>query len=184
MKELDDLERYFQWHFDQLKGVCEVESPWIFVCLSVFIEYLANMTGQGYAEFIAKRYPTKYRDFKYKDGKADLPKQICKILRNGLVHRLSLTPKKDDQDSGARQRSVHLDHRKSGTQHLEPYGGDRSDIDAPTLIAEDFLEDTKNVALGLIRTARDKPRLAQQIITFITESPPIAGLDQGYFWLN
>jgi hypothetical protein len=50
-------------------------------------------------------------------------------------------------------------------------------------VAEDFLQDTQTVALKIIRKARRDHKLKTQIVNFLKTNPPIAGADQGYFWL-
>jgi hypothetical protein len=43
MAEIDDLEDYLQMQFDQLDHICKSPSPWIFVCLSAFIDFLSQL---------------------------------------------------------------------------------------------------------------------------------------------
>lgn len=188
MTELDDLENYLQMQFDQLDHICKSPSPWIFVCLSAFIDFLSQMEDphqsnirQRYINFISKWYPAKYRNFTYRNGNTDLAEQMYVILRSGLVHSFSLTPDPNRPGTSGRWRSLYLAHQASGLKHLGR--ADKSlGIDAAILIAEEFLQDTKNVAKRLIRKARRNRSLRQNIIYFLTNQPPVAGSEQKYFW--
>jgi hypothetical protein len=191
MAELDELERYFTTQFEQLDHVCKSASPWIFICLSIFVEFLSKLSKMSgsdrdkYIDLIAKRYPARYRNFKYHNRSQDLPKQIYIVLRNGLVHTFSLTPNWKGQQLGGRQRSVRLFHRKdTELKNVTRYPNKSHKISAAVLVAEDFLEDTRSVAMRIIRRARRDRTLRQYIINFLRTSPPIAGADQGYFWLK
>ena len=189
MGELGDLEQYFNMQFDQLDHICQSPSPWIFLCLAAFTDYLSNVPDtrpkgkHRYSDFITNRYPAKYKDFKYRSGKQDLPNQMYLILRNGLVHRFSLTPDAKGLRHDARFRSLYLAHRASGLKHLGHHAEPKRGIDAAILIAEDFLQDTKVVVTKMIRRAKRDRVLRQQIVNFIKGNPPVSGVDQGYFWL-
>jgi hypothetical protein len=97
------------------------------------------------------------------------------------VHAFSLTPNKKRESSG-RKRSVYLIHCGPDTINLAPYIDLSQKIDAATLVAEDLLEDTKTASFDLIAKARKEIGLKQHIIGFILSNPPIAGIDQNYFW--
>lgn len=186
MKELNDLKRYFKTQFDQLEHICQSPSPWIFICLSVFIDFLSKLSELSgndkdkYINLIATRYPPKYRNFKYFIGSQDLPQQIYIILRSGLVHAFSLTP---NRVGVGRQRSVRLFHRQDTSLRNIVHFPDKShEVDAAVLVAEDFLKDTQTVASRIVWRARRDTILKQHIINFLKANPPIAGLDQNYFW--
>jgi hypothetical protein len=160
------------------------------LCLAAFTDYLANIpdirpTGKHrYSDFISNRYPAMYKNFKYRSGKQDLPNQMYLILRNGLVHRFSLTPDSRGLKYDARFRSLYLAHKASGLKHLSHYSDPTHNIDAAVLIAEDFLQDTKVVVAKMLRRAKRDRGLRQQITNFIKSNPPISGMDQGYFWIK
>ena len=190
MKELDDLERYLLTQFDQLDHICKSPSPWIFLCLSAFIDYLSNLSEPQqstdklrYTNFIRKWYPARYGNFKYRSGMKDLPEQIYTILRSGLVHSFSLTPNPKSSSTTGRRRSFYLGHRQTEQRkHLSRFFDKSRGIDAAVFIAEDFLEDTKAAALKIIRRAKRDRYLRQRIISVLHSQPSVAGLDQGYFW--
>ncbi len=112
--EFSDWHAYFKNHNEALKSIVGKGDPWVFLCGSVTIEYLAKICFNKveiYVKFI-KQYMSKvdhrYVDFKFKNGKSDLPDQMYYVLRNGLVHTFTLKPL--NNNGNGRTNSIVLSH--------------------------------------------------------------------------
>lgn len=179
-----DIRCVFEKWFSALTKMCEIESPWCFLCLCALIDYLANAADypatknqkqrDRYVPFIESYFPAKYRNFKYKNGRKELPDQMYYVLRNGVVHSFSLLPDQRGRSHGGRDRSIVLAHRaNSDAPHLSSHTS-RDAPDASLFIAEDFLEDTKKAAYKLLHQAKKGSALEQSILKRFSDHPPIA----------
>lgn len=167
--------------FTTLARVCEIESPWIFLCLAALVDYLSSAEYHGhnlpqwdrYSRFINVHFPAKYRRFRYKNGKQDLPTQMYNVLRCGIVHSFSLVPDPKAAKYG-RQYSIVLAHGANADHnHLDQYGEPPAS-DAAYFIAEDFLADTEWAARHLLRSAKRGSAVEAAILAHLTAYPPIA----------
>ena len=70
-------------------------TPFPFLCAATMVEFISNLSGHGnsYDSFVCTYLPEQYRNFEYRAGEKDLPKQMSYLLRNGLVHNFSLVPR-------------------------------------------------------------------------------------------
>lgn len=140
-----------------------------------------------YENFIIEYMPTKYGDFSYKDtnGTAKtLPQQMWSILRCGIIHSFSLTPGKMSEPNTSEcdiqtdeLRNIVLCHRKEaktkGWWHLCAYS--IADEDAALFVAEDFVEDLRNVISHVFAKAERDQELKENIENWLRKKPPIAG---------
>src|SRR6266850_1161838 len=114
---------HFRNRLSELRDVARIGSPWIFVCASAYVEYLARLekgsvtSGDDYIEFVkqwlAKVNPA-YKAFTFKSGMQDLPEQMYLVLRCGVVHSLSLVPSQGTK--GGRPRPIVLAHHANAAQ--------------------------------------------------------------------
>ena len=174
MSDINKIRYYFIKRIRELEQYSEDETPWIFLCGSSFIEYLGKLTGNDFISFI-KKYLSEvnklYKEFKYLNGRQDLPKQMYYILRNGIIHRFSLFPIKSNT---GRRRSIVLAHKSSGKKHLHNYHSNKID-DACIFIAEEFINDIKKAIQLIFSNAQTNKNLMKQIIKHYTIYPPISG---------
>src|SRR6266571_6800773 len=116
-----NIEHYFRDRVDELRALANRGDPWVFLCASAFIEYLAKIVqghGSGdYKQFLKNcffKVCPKYASFRYDSGKSDLAEQMYHVLRCGIVHSFSLIADSKAKKSGGRDRSILLAHRRSG----------------------------------------------------------------------
>src|SRR5215471_9819349 len=116
---LEKATEYFLKRAAELRQMSIVGTPWIFLSSSAFLEYLSKLAngkdnkGPGYKEFIVDylaQVRPLYRDFTYRSGQKDLPKQMYHVLRCGIVHSFSLIPDQMAKSAGGRNRSIILCH--------------------------------------------------------------------------
>lgn len=171
----------------ELKKISTIGGPLVFVCTSAFIEYLAKLAagqdkkGQGYKDFITtwmSQVRPEYRNFKYLNGKTDLPVQMYHVLRCGIVHSFSLIPDEIAVRHDGRDRSIVLLHRKEslerGIPHLSNYPPDKIP-DAAAFVAEDFIDDIEAVVGLLFKEAESNSTLKTNMETWLTKHPLISG---------
>ena len=193
---LDNAKTYFKNRIDELKRLSRDKSqvnPWIFVCASAFIDYLAkivngqDMQGSGYKGFISDYLSIinpVYKTFTYKNGKQDLPDQMYHVLRCGILHSFSFIPDSKSSKSGGRLRSIvlcHADERdRKGWRHLMSYPPSGSThptsvTDAALFVAEDFIDDLENVVNHIFCQASTDSALKTKIKDWTHKHPPIMG---------
>ena len=184
MNSINQINNYFCEKILDLEEYSKDGKPWIFLCASAFLEYLTKMVynkksfnGNDYKNFI-KDYLSKinqnYRLFRFKNGSQDLPEQMFHVLRCGIVHNFSLIPDHLSKSKGGRERSIALAHRSSGYVHLQNYKSAEIS-DACILIAEQFIEDIKNVINYIFKKAKTDKDLKMNIKSWINKCPPITG---------
>jgi len=188
-----NIEKYFRERVGELRLASSSGDPWIFLCASAFIEYLAKMANgspvdaKGYKEFLRTRFFTvcpQYSSFKYATGGSDLADQMYHVLRCGIVHSFSLFTDSAGRKHGGRDRSILLAHRKSaqGRPHLAHIVDRRRrpQLDAALLIAEDFVEDIAKVTDDLFAESKKRTPagrdLRKNIRTWVLNYPPIGSL--------
>src|SRR5213594_1781122 len=126
-----DIETYFRNRVDELRSLAQRGDPWVFLCASSFLEYLAKIelgkttSATDYKDFL-KNYLFKvcpaYAGFQYHSGSQDLADQMYHVLRCGIVHSFSLfADPAAKRKHGGRDRSILLAHRSSGQRHLANY---------------------------------------------------------------
>ena len=183
---MQDVRSRFDLWFRELEPICRTANPWGFLCLSALIDYLSRLaTNPGkpgrkhYIDFIARYFPNEYRDFRYKNGETDLPKQMYYILRNGLVHSFSLIPDERATRSGGRPRSIVLMHSEEATRkglhHLQNCSGPQGILDAALFIAEDLLSDARIAADNLLTEATPGSVIENNVLSWFAKYPPITG---------
>ena len=180
---VSDIEPYFRARVKELKVLSQNGTPWEFLCMAVFIEYLSKLVygrdrgQQGFKNFVidylAKINP-KYQDFKYKNGNHDLNQQMYHILRCGIVHSFSLVPDDKSTKYGGRLRSIVIAHKKSGHLHLAPYSSSDAP-DAAIFISEDFANDIERVVDYIFTQSKPGSQLTRNIEKWFNAQPPIKG---------
>lgn len=167
---------------------------WIFIGISTLIEYAARLEKGGslgnkkkkglpalpdamqeYASFIRRRFPARYKHFKYAEAPqpSDLPEQMYYVMRCGLVHAFSLKPAPRERANGARDRSIvinsRIDAKQHGMKHLDKFSKVPEIPDAAYFVDEDLLDDllkaidklfndrTKSVKKNISQVLRDQP---------------------------
>lgn len=167
-------ERYFIARVAELKDLAERGDPWVFLCTSSFLEYLAKLvngreTGAlEYKDFL-RTYMfavcPAYVSFKYASGHSDLADQMYHVLRCGIVHGFSLLPDSRGKAKGGRDRSIILAHRKSGRRHLSLVvsRGRKRHIDAAVFVAEDFVEDVRKLVDHIFSQSRRRNSTGAQL---------------------
>jgi hypothetical protein len=194
MHTLQDVrDRIDQW-FRELSPICSKEDPWVYLCLSVLIDYLSRLSfgvqydsrgkelipgREEYIRFVEDYFPNRYRTFRYVSGSGYLPRQMYLLLRCGIVHSFSLVPDEQSTKQGARGRSIVLIHgreaQSEGYRHLDNYPGLRGDLDAALFVAADFFSDVKAAAYELLTKAATDPAIAKNVLSWFTKYPPIRG---------
>jgi len=187
-----DIESYFRDRVEELRSLAERGDPWVFLCGSSFIEYLAKMRLGGptdqadYKNFLKDcffKVCPAYPSFRYASGQSDLAEQMYHVLRCGIVHSFSLFADPTAKEKhGGRDRSILLAHRRSGLQHLGNYvdNGSKPKLDAAIFIAEDFVEDiakvTEFILVEATRTTDCGKHLKTDIQKWVRMYPPIEAL--------
>jgi hypothetical protein len=183
MKTITDIELYFRGRVKELKVLSQNGTPWEFLCMAAFVEYLSKLVyGQdkgppGFKDFVIDylaEINSLYRDFKYKSGKQDLNDQMYHILRCGIVHSFSLVPDKKSTNKGGRLRSIVLAHKRSGQPHLGAYSSSDAP-DAAIFISEEFAYDIERVVDHIFIQAKTCPALTRNIEAWFNAQPPISG---------
>jgi hypothetical protein len=187
-----NIEHYFLGRLDELRTLAKRGDPWVFLCASSFLEYLARIwTGKATSQTDYKRFLEAcffrvcpaYARFKYDSGETDLARQMYHVLRCGIVHSFSLVVDKAARGKRGRDRSILLAHRASGLKHLKNYvdGKCNPKLDAAIFVAEDFVEDIGKVTKSIFDEAKEgsasgKAREAK-IRKWVETCPPIALLE-------
>jgi hypothetical protein len=184
-----NIERYFQDRVCELRTLAERGDPWIFLCASSFIEYLAKMAygepcgAKQYKEFLRTQFFVacpEYASFKYASGNLDLADQMYHVLRCGVVHSFSLFADARGLQNGGRNRSIVLGHRRRGRSHLYHVVHRKPQLDAALFIAQDFVEDIARVTNHLFAESRKRtPQgrdLRKKIQNWVAAHPPIGSL--------
>lgn len=184
MVEFKEIESYFKERATELKKMTKQGTPWEFLCISAFIEYLSKLVngadGQHYRQYkkFIKEYFGKvnslYENFTYRCGKKDLSTQMYNVLRCGIVHAFSMVPSEESRKKGGRIRSIVLCHKKSGRLHLTNYHT-KNIADAAIFVAEDFAEDTIQVVNNIFQKAQKDTNLKGHIINWYSKQTPILG---------
>ncbi|HEY2362409.1 MAG TPA: hypothetical protein VGK36_14905 [Candidatus Angelobacter sp.] len=185
------IELYFNNRIQELKALADRGDPWVFLCASSFVEYLAKMhsgkatNADAYKKFLKDYFfrvcPT-YAQFKYASGKTDMADQMYHVLRCGIVHSFSLLADPKAQRCGGRHRSIVLAHRKEGKQHLSPFVDNRTKpkIDSAVFIAEDFVDDLGKVTKALFVDSKKKTPdgklIKKNIRAWVNQYPPIGAI--------
>jgi len=143
--------------------------------------------GCRYQNFVKEYMPMAYSDFSYNDtddNAKDLPRRMWNILRCGVIHNFSLTPGYRGEQDGLEaetetdiRRTIVLCHRKEverkGWWHLCAYSV--AERNAALFIAEDFVEDLRNVIVHIFAKAERDQELKRNIERWLKSHPPIAG---------
>lgn len=105
METLDSIHFYYKERIGEVKRYSSIGDVWVFLMCSVFIEYLVKLvsgkeaTNKGdYKHFIGtylSLIDPRYKNFKYSNGKTDLPDQMYHVLRCGIVHGFSFIADKN-----------------------------------------------------------------------------------------
>jgi hypothetical protein len=187
------IEFYFESRIAELRKLVTLGDPWVFVCASSFIEYLAKMSNgaptgaREYKDFLRNHYfrtCPEYASFRYSCGKQDLAEQMYHVLRCGIVHSFSLFADSHARKYDGRDRSILLAHRHSaaGRKHLDNWVDNRRNpkLDAALFVAEDFVEDIAKVSQSLFTESKRRSiagrQLRNNIRTWISTYPPIGPL--------
>jgi hypothetical protein len=187
---LKDIESYFQTRVGELQTLAERGDPWVFLCASSFLEYLAKITtggpttAQDYKIFLTTiffKVCPQYAKFRYASGAQDLGDQMYHVLRCGVVHSFCLLADPYAKKKyGGRDRSILLAHRQVGLVHLQPLVDRKKKLDATIFVAEDFIEDISKVVTCIFSQARKRTpsaqRLRNNIRDWIKRFPPIGTL--------
>jgi hypothetical protein len=189
-KNMTKIEFYFYNRLRELEELAERGDPWVFLCASSFVEYLAKIVNgrttnqKDYKDFLQnyffKACPA-YATFRFASGQNDLADQMYHVLRCGIVHSFSLLADSQAKKHGGRDRSILIAHRKNGAQHLAKYINNRRKVkvDAVVFTAEDFVQDRKKVTNYIFNQARKKDQAGRQlkksIVSWVTNYPPIMG---------
>ena len=183
-----DAESYYLGRANELKIMCRSGTPWVFLCASTFLEYLAKLVYENYSDrkdyfkfirsYLAKIRPL-YKDFNYKKNKKqDLPEQMYFILRCGIAHSFSFYPDKIGNNIIGRKQSIVLGHRKNCKQrkltHLSYYSSKKIK-EAALFIAEDFIDDIKKLAVLIFEEAKSNRSLKNNIKNRLIFQLPILG---------
>lgn len=186
---LTKTETYFKNRVGELRELARRGDPWVFLCASAFLEYLAKLelgkstTSTDYKNFL-RNYLFKvcpaYATFRFRSGAQDLAEQMYHVLRCGAVHSFSLFADPTAKTKhGGRDRSILLAHRSSGQRHLANYANQRTktQVDAAVFVAEDFVEDVGKVTDFLFAQTRKRNaagrRLRNNIQSWVKTYPPV-----------
>jgi hypothetical protein len=186
---LTKTETYFKNRVGELRALAQRGDPWVFLCASSFLEYLAKIelgkttTSTDYKNFLTNylfKVCPAYGAFRFHSGAQDLAEQMYHVLRCGVVHSFSLFADPAAKTKhGGRDRSILLAHRGSGQHHLANYVKQRTkpQVDAAVFVAEDFVDDVGKVTEFLFAQARKRnmtgKRLRNNIQTWVKSYPPV-----------
>ncbi len=186
---LTKTETYFKNRVTELRSLAERGDPWVFLCASSFLEFLAKLelgkatSSTDYKNFLRNSFfkvCPAYAGFRYRSGSLDLAEQMYHVLRCGIVHSFSLfADPLAKANHGGRDRSILLAHRSSRQGHLTNYVNQRTKprIDAAVFIAEDFVDDVSKFTDFLFAEARKRTiagrRLRSNMQTWMKTHPPI-----------
>lgn len=173
--------KYYKQRVVELKHLAILGDPWVFLCSSAFIDYLARLVsnnainGEDYEKFI-KDYlieiDSRYVNFQFQSGMQDLPKQMYLILRCGIIHNFSLNPDETGIKKGGRNTSILVGHNSNGCTHLSKYLDNSND--SIIFTAESFVEDLdKLLDLIFLEKAKSDSTIATNIFQWVTRYPPI-----------
>lgn len=190
MERAESLERLKNQLKDIIKYMRDTKSAGTacrFIVPCCFLDYLTKLyygkstTSRHYIEFvekILKKVNLNYKDFKYKNGKVDLPEQIYYILRCGLVHSFSMTPEKkyQNENSGRKQSIVLADETDINLNHLDSFSNDRID-DACVFKLEVFINDLEKVLDKLFNIAEHESKTQKNILKWSKECPFIVDIN-------
>lgn len=105
METLDSIHFYYKERIGEVKRYSSIGDVWVFLMCSVFIEYLVKLVSgkeatnkDDYKHFIGtylSLIDPRYKNFKYSNGKTDLPDQMYHVLRCGIVHGFSFIADKN-----------------------------------------------------------------------------------------
>lgn len=174
-----------------LPRICEIDSPFGFLCLAAMIDYFATAayrppSGKGkgsgadrYTRFVVEFMP-RYAAFRYRDPTIKLPEQMYFLLRCGLVHSFSLVPGEREKDNGARKRSIVLGHQinAKGRPHLDHYSQSKGIIvrDAAYFLCEEFCTDTMQAVRDLLSETGPGEKYWPRVQAHFSAFPPIGWL--------
>ena len=185
---MDKIEAYLRARLDELRCLAQRGDPWVFLCASSFLEYLARLEkgsatkADEYKSFLRKylyKVCPSYKRFRYSSGASDMADQMYHVLRCGIVHGFSLVADVTAKKHGGRDRSILLAHRSAGRKHLSAYvnNGVKPKVDAAIFVAEDFVEDIAKLAEFLFDESRKETptagKLRHNMRTWFTDYPPI-----------
>lgn len=181
MTDINTIHKYFKARVKEIKCISKKVNPWGFVCCSAFIEYLVKATNGGesgrekYKDFIIKylsQIDDRYTNFKYHDGKQDLPVQMYHILRCGIIHSFSFVPDNLALGNGGRIRSILLSHKDV---HLTPYT--EKEYDSVIFNAMSFANDIEKLVDLIFNDIAEKDdTVKKNILQWYEKYPPICAL--------
>lgn len=184
---LADAQQRFNDRLVELPILFPSGSPWVFLCASALVEYLAKLVdgadngGRGYKNFVRNWLSAvrpSYLTFRYLAGQCDLPEQMYHVLRCGVVHNLSLIPTPRARNDGGRDRSIALCHRAEAQQrsltHLGNYNTPQI-ADAAIFVAEDFVEDLGQVVARVFASATPGSTLEANMTSWLNQYPLLRG---------
>jgi hypothetical protein len=186
---LTKTETYFKNRVGELRSLAQRGDPWVFLCISSFLEYLAKLelgketSSTDYKNFLRNTFfkvCPPYAAFRYRSSSRDLAEQMYHVLRCGIIHSFSLFADPSAKAKhGGRDRSILLAHRSSGQRHLSNYVNQRTTpkVDAAVFVAEDFVDDVGKVTDFLFAEARKRSnagaRLRNNIQKWVKTYPPV-----------
>jgi hypothetical protein len=195
---LERLQAHLIRRVHELRPICAERTPWVFLCAAAFIEFLARLAygdrgRTSYVRFISEYFPMSYSKFQYQSGAQDLPEQLYRVLRCGLLHAMSLVPDDETKKLGGRDRSVVLTHREKPQWVVAELSQGYADIehglppsmhltghsssyapDAVVLVAEDFLEDLERSVEELVRRAHSDDSFSTLLCERVAAQPPLS----------
>src|SRR5262245_59449399 len=180
---LPDAQLRFKDRLAELPTLYPSSSPWVFLCASALVEYLAKLVdgsdngGRGYKNFVRNWLSGSnpaYLSFRFLAGQCDLPEQMYHVLRCGIVHNLSFIPTPAARKEGGRDRSIVLCHRveaqQKGLAHLSNYT--TPDVpDAALFVAEDFIENLGEVTDRVFTAATSGSTLETNMKNWLNQYP-------------
>jgi len=180
---LTEVKSYCDSRLGEIRSVIRVSPAFGFVCMAAFVEFLSKLysgkdgKADGYIDFIRETFPPKYISCRFNSGDYDLPDQIYKTFRCGMLHAFSLTP--DEPNRGSNKvRTIVISHDgKYGEKqykHLDKF--QENGFDAVVLIADDFCND---IQLAMNKFLTDSSYY-NKVTGRIKQQPPLSSIYEKY----
>jgi len=176
------IKTYCQNRLSELFPILTGGTPWGFLCLSSYVDFLAKLESnndgkqKGYKQFFSKWFPKEYTEFTYSSGKQDLPEQFYHVFRCGLCHSFSLVPDSVAKKKGGRIKSISISHdgidEIDGTLYTHLSNYTKNGHDSAILIGGDLCKDLSVVIDNMFKDES----VQRNSEAWVSKFPPINSL--------
>jgi hypothetical protein len=174
------IKQYCLDRLNEARPIIVNGTPWGFLCLAAFIDFLAKLAknvdakGPGYKDFF-KAHAHAYADFRYANGAQDLPEQFYHVLRCGICHSFSLKPDAQALGQGGREKSIHISHDgldDDGTAYAHLSNYTKKGCDAAVLLGGSLCDDLTKLVCDMFSDVTVQTNAE----AWVKDHPPINGI--------